>query len=202
MQGQTIKQQHEGDFGSSVAVYGQHIAVRGVGNQEDYVFTYMLDQHTNTWINNGKHSVPGDWPYVSIQNDLMVATVKDNLVCGIVYKLTKYNNNNNNRSVETTIINKNANNKNKNKNKNRESVATSSNNNNNRNVATSSNYNYGDVVWKEFARLTTKGDPMTSRSQGYDAVSIDGQIIFTGRLDDRDDGVGKVFVHELSNYNN
>ena len=83
-------------------------------------------------------------------------------------------------------------------------TATTSNNNNNNNNDNNNNNNnnHGDVVWKEFARLTTKGDPMTSDRQGNWAVSIEKQFIFTGRVDNRDEGVGKVFVHDLSNDNN
>ena len=172
--GQTIKQQNEGGFGLSVAVYGQHMAVRGI----DIVFTYMLDQHKNTWINSGKHSVPGFLSQVSIQNDLMVATINDMKnnpgVCGFVYKLTELkanNNNNNNNKI------------------------------NNGSVATTINNNHGDVVWKESSRLTTKGDPLTSRHQ-QSAISIEGKFVFTGRVDYRNEGFGKVFVHDLSNYNN
>ena len=159
-EGQTIKQ-HEhgvGFFGSSVAINGQHMAVSA---HYGVVFTCMLDQRTNTWINNGKHSVPGDdgESFVSIQNDLMVATINDMKnhpdECGIVYKLT----------------------------------------------ATTSNNNHGDVVWKEFARLTIKGDPMTSRQSNL-AVSVEGKFVFTGRVDYRHESVNKVFVHDLSNYNN
>ena len=69
-----------------------------VSNYDGEVFTYMLDQHTSTWVGNGKLSVPGDWSHVSIRNDLMVATITDVKnhpdVCGIVYKLTTTNNNN------------------------------------------------------------------------------------------------------------
>ena len=175
VQGQTIKKQHEGGFGLSVAVYGQHMAVRS----NDIVFTYMLEQHTNTWINNGNHSVPGLLSQVSIQNDLMVATINDMKnnpgVCGFLYKLTELkaiNNNNNNN-----------------------------NNNNKGSVATTSNNNHGDVVWKESSRLTSKGDPMTSGHQ-QSAISIEGKFVFIGRVDYRNEGVGKVFVHNLSNYNN
>ena len=154
--GQTIKQDGVEGFGVSVDIYGQHMAVSTV---EGIVFTYMLDQHTNTWINNGKHSVPSVLSQVSIQNDLMVATVNDRKnhpdECGIVYKLT----------------------------------------------ATTSNNNHGDVVWKEFARLTIKGDPMTSRQSNL-AVSVEGKFVFTGRVDYRHESVNKVFVHDLSNYNN
>ena len=49
VQGQTIRQL-VGMFSYSVAVYGQHIAVSSSADRA--VFTYMLDQHTNTWINN------------------------------------------------------------------------------------------------------------------------------------------------------
>ena len=58
-------------------------------------------------------------------------------------------------------------------------------------------------TWKEFARLTTKGDPMTSGEQRHWAVSIEESIIFTGRFNNRDDeGVGKVFLHQLPNGQN
>ena len=74
---------------------------------------------------------------------------------------------------------------------------------NNDNVTTSSNNNNGGVAWKEFARLTTKGDPMTSRYQYHTAVRIEEQLIFTVRLDTSCRGWdGKAFVHDLSNYNN
>ena len=131
-----------------------------VSDANSVVFTYILDQHTNTWINNGKHSLPSKWSsQVSIRDDLMVATVDNNPdMCGIVYKLSKSTNNNNN------------------------------NNNNN------------NVFWKEFARLTTKGDQGDpSIFQQNVAVSIEGSIIYTGRFDDFGEGVGKVFLHELPN---
>ena len=167
-QGQTIKEDDVGGFGSSVAIYGKHMAV---STASSYVFTYMLDQHTNTWINNGKHSVPSDETFVSIQNDLMVATINDMMnhsdECGIVYKLTATTSNNNNN-----------------------------NNNNNDSVAKTSKNN-----WKEIARLTTKGDLMTSEYQHHEAVSIQNHMIFTGRYDDLY-GDGKVFVHDLSKCNN
>ena len=71
-------------------------------------------------------------------------------------------------------------------------------NNNNGIVATASNNNHGNVAWQEFARLTTKGDPMTSGRQHHWAVSIEHHMVFTGR----DDDFGKVFVHQLLNYSN
>ena len=70
------------------------------------VFTYMLDQHTNTWINNGNHSVPGvleGGSSVAIQNDVLVATLSDVEkhpdVCGFVYKLTTTNNDDDNNNT-------------------------------------------------------------------------------------------------------
>ena len=61
-------------FGMSVSIHGQHMAV---SNSWQEVFTYILDYHSNTWIPNGKHSVPGRFPYVSIQNEFLVVTVTD-----------------------------------------------------------------------------------------------------------------------------
>ena len=119
----------------------------------------MLDQHSNTWFNNGKHSVPGEISLVSMQNDVMVATLRDVEkhpdVCGVVYNLTTINNNNN-----------------------------------------------SNVIWEEFARLTTKGDPVTSDRQRHWAVSIEESMIFTSRLDELGEGVGKVFLHKLPNNKN
>ena len=115
----------------------------------------------------------------------MVATMSDVVnhpdVCGVVYKLTAtttHNNENNNSINNNNGIN-------------------------DRSVTTSNSNNHGDVVWKEFARLTTKDDPMTGDifQQSQAAVSIQDQTIFTGRYDSRDEGVGKVFVHDLSKYN-
>ena len=170
-QGQTIKQDGVRDFALSVAIYGQHMAVSAYSG---HVLTYMLDQHSNTWISNGKYFVPCELPYVSIRNNLMVATVNDMKnhpdECGIVYKLTETTSNNNKNNNNGSF------------------TATKSNNNNN--------------IWVEFARLTTKGDPMTSDHQRHRAVSIEGQYIFTGRWDERGEVVGKVFLHQLPNYNN
>jgi len=173
VQGQTIKQKYV-DVGYSVAINGQHMAVSA---HDGVVFTYIFDQRTNTWIGNGKHSVPGKRSFVSIRNELLVVTVNDMQnhpdLCGVVYNLmaTPTSNNNNNKNNNGSVI------------------ATTSNNNNN------------NSIWKEFARLTTKGDPMRNH-QHHLAVSIKGSIIFTGRHDERGEGVGKVFVHELPKYYN
>ena len=108
-QGQAIEQDGAWDFGWSVAIHGQHLAVVS----ESVVFTYMLDHHSNTWINNGKLSVPGE-SSVLIQNDTLLATLIDMGnhpdVCGIVYKLKTTNSNGNSNS------NKNNNNNNINSN--------------------------------------------------------------------------------------
>ena len=56
---QAIKQDDVQYFGWSVTTWGQHMAVSGYG-EKSIVFTFMLDQHTNTWVGNGKHSVPGN----------------------------------------------------------------------------------------------------------------------------------------------
>ena len=173
-QGQTIKQDGVEYFGWSISIHDRHM---GVSTKRGFVFTYMLDQHTNTWINNGKLSAPGGWtPYVSIQNEVLVITVNDMDhhpdVCGIVYKLT---------STTTTT--------------------TTSNNNNNSN-SNKNNINNNNNIWVEIAQLTTKGDLMTSDEQLHWAVSIEGSTVFTGRFDGRDEGVGEVFLHELPDYNN
>ena len=52
---QTIIQDDVQDFGCSVTTWGQHMAVSSCG-EDNMVFTYMLDQHTNTWVGNGNHS--------------------------------------------------------------------------------------------------------------------------------------------------
>ena len=83
VQGQAIKQQQVEFFGLSVALYGQHMAV---SSDDSIVFTYMLDRRSNTWINNGKHPVPDGISNLSIQNEVMVATLEGHPdVCGVVY---------------------------------------------------------------------------------------------------------------------
>ena len=59
----------------------------------------------------------------------------------------------------------------------------------------SNNKNNNNVGWKEYARLTTKGDPMKS-GQYHQPVSIEGSMIFTGRMNG-----DKVLVHELPGNN-
>ena len=87
-QGQTIKLKDSvRGFGYSVAVYGQHMAV---STKVGIVFTYMLDQHTNTWVSNGKLSVTSGKTSVAIQNDILVAALESpshpvtEPVCGVV----------------------------------------------------------------------------------------------------------------------
>ena len=148
-------------------MYGHHMAV---GNYNGVLVTYKFDRQRNSWIRNGKHSVPGMGSDVSMQKNLLVVTVSDwqrhPAVCGIVYKLT----------ATTATTNDN-------------------NNNNNRSVTTMSNKNNNDVniVWKEFARLTIRGDPLKA-FKGISSVSIENGIVFTGSGQD-----GKVFIHKLSN---
>ena len=175
----------------SVAKHGQHMVVSADGG---HMFTYMLDQHSNTWINNGKLSAPGGLG-VSIQNEVLVITVNDMDhrpdVCGIVYKLTSATTTtrNNNKHADN-IINNNNNNSNNN----------IINNNSNNNII--NNNKNSNNIWVEIARLTTKGDPMRSHDQKHDVVSSEASTIFTGRFDYRHEGVCKVFKHELPNYNN
>ena len=171
-QGQAIKQDGVEYFGWSVAIYGQHMAV---SSKNRYVFSYSLDQYTNTWICNGRFSVPGGQDkFVSLYKDVLVVTFNDlkyhPYECGIVYKRTTTNNNNSNSSNA--------------------SVGTT----------TTSNKN---VIWKEIVRLTTKNDPMTSGDQQNYAVSVDEDMVFIGRADEKDrEAFGRVFGHGLTNYNN
>ena len=63
----------------------------------DGVFTYQLDAISNKWINNGRLTVPIEYPRVSMQKDTLVAALKDyyhhSTVSGYVYKLSTTNNN-------------------------------------------------------------------------------------------------------------
>ena len=143
-----------------------------VGSSNGLFFTYILNQTTNTWIRSGKHFVRGELSCLSIRNDLMVATITDM----------------ENNPDECGIVYK----------------LKSNNNNNNKSIGsiTATNNNNNDVVWKEFARLTTKGDPLTTGDQRHTAGSIAADHkIFTARFDGaHHEGVGRVFVHDLSKY--
>ena len=70
--------------------------------------------------------------------------------------------------------------------------ANNKNNNNNVSVAL--------YKWRQIAMLTTKTDPLTSYWQHHWAVSVEDHVVRIGRRDEHiPDGVGKVFVHDLSN---
>ena len=158
MDSRTNDQDGVENFGMSVAIYAQQMVV---GSFNGDVFTYKLDQGTNTWKGNGRFSVPVDiYTSVSIYMDVLVVTFKDEKnnpdVCGIVYKLTTANN----------------------------------------------NQNSSNLIWTEIVRLTTKNDPMTSVDQHHYGVSVDENMVFIGRWDEDDQAFGKVFVHDLTNYNN
>ena len=134
VQGQTIKEDSL-MFGSSVTIYGDHLAVSSFYGD---VFTYMLDQHTNTWVGNGNFSVQSAFfSSLHLDKDILAITVNNPWnrpdVCGVVYKLSTTATNTNNGNVVTTTITGNTN-----------------------------------VVWKEIALLTTKGDPVTTEHhQGH-----------------------------------
>ena len=135
------------------------------------VFTYMLDQHTNTWVGNGNLSVPSAfYPSLHLDKDILAITFTNPWnhpdVCGVVYKLSTTATNINNGNVVTTTI--------------------------------TDNYS-GNVVWKEIARLTTKGDPLTRENQWHSGISVKDKVVFIGRVDE---GFGKVFVHGLKYINN
>ena len=173
-QGQTIQEEGVRNFGWSVAIYGQHMAVGLFGKRHDSnLFTYKLDQQTNMWVSNGNHSVSSDSINLSLHKDMLVATVNHGKnhtdVNGVVFKLSAATTTNNN-----------------------EILATKSN-----------NIIKGDLVWKEFARLTTKNDPMTYRDDKRNGVSIEDQVVFIGRPGRRQDGnFGRVYAYDLSKYNN
>ena len=143
---QTIKQDEVRFFGVSIALYGHHMAVgtgvAGGWTDGEYVFTYNFDQKTNAWISNGKLSVPGGQTFVTLHNDMLVATVNDENqpeLCGMVFKLSK--------------------------------TATPTNDNENNNNSNTS----VKFVWKEFARLTTKGYPLNGHSNK--AVRIEENMV-------------------------
>merc|ERR1711962_137430 len=59
---QTIREEGVEDFGRSVAVYGNHMAASSYGdNYHTEIFTYHLDEASNTWIKNGQFTtqLPG-----------------------------------------------------------------------------------------------------------------------------------------------
>ena len=61
------------------------------------VYTYQVNKRSNAWINNGRLDLPsafnGADSYISMQNDILVATFTDKndhpSVCGYTYKLSK-----------------------------------------------------------------------------------------------------------------
>ena len=57
-QAQTIEQHGFESFGWSVTIHGPIMAVSAF---QGFVFTYRLDEDTNTWVNNGRLSVPSEW---------------------------------------------------------------------------------------------------------------------------------------------
>ena len=165
VEGQTIKQDGSSYFGWSVAIYGQHMAVSdGYG----HVFTFMFDDHTKTWVDNGRISVPNNiFSSLYLDKDMLAITVnnKGKLpdLCGVVYRL---------------------------------STATAT-----RTTTNNSSSNNGNVVWEEIARLTTKGDPITDEDQLHFDISVEEKVAFISRWK-YGEGVGKVFVHDLTNINN
>ena len=181
VESQTIRENGAKHFGWSIAMHGQHLAANSMFA---VIFTYNFDAHKNIWVSNGKLTPPKvKKSSISMHKDILVATVNDNLdlpgVCGVAYKLSKI-------SRGTTIDNKKINNDNNN------------NNDDDDNNDKNDNNNISDV-WKEFATLTTKNDPLKSRYQEHHAVSVDGNEIYITRLDESSGGVGKVFQYDLSN---
>ena len=62
------------------------------------------------------------------------------------------------------------------------------------------NKNGGEVFkWNHVGVLTTKTDPLTEDYQVHWAVGVDEQMAYIGRYDSADNGVGKLFLHDLSN---
>ena len=165
VEGQTIKQDGVQLFGWSVAIYGQHMAVSdGYG----HVFTFMFDDHTKTWVDNGRISVPNNiFSFLYLDKDMLAITVNNKGkypdLCGVVYRL---------------------------------STATAT-----RTTTNNSSSNNGNVVWEEIARLTTKGDPITDEDQLHFDISVEEKVAFISRWK-YGEGVGKVFVHDLTNINN
>ena len=87
---QTIKQDGVKYFGCSVAMYEHHMAVSAFhGN----VFTYKLDEYTNTWVGNGRLSVTSDLnSYLHLQKNILAINFNNRGkypdVCGAVYQLS------------------------------------------------------------------------------------------------------------------
>ena len=183
MERQTIKEDGVEYFGWSVTVYGQHLAVSAFRGD---VFTYKLDQHTNTWVGNGRLSVPSHRAeFLHLHKDILAITVNNKKyydLCGVVYKLSTATATT--TTTKTTINNNYINNG---------SFATTTTIENNIN---------GNVVWEEIARLTTKGDPITTDDYRlHFGISVEEKAVFTGR-NELFVGYGKVFVHDLTDINN
>ena len=54
------------------------------------------------------------------------------------------------------------------------------------------------VEWNKAATLKTKSDPLTGSKQFYMNVSVQDDLIYTGRFSYEDDNGGRVFVHDIS----
>ena len=80
-------------------------------------------------------------------------------------------------------------------------VITITNSNTNTNSCTSKNVN-GDnegFTWERFASLKTRGYPLKSYLQHHTAISVQGNFVFTGKIDPL--GFGMVFVHDIAKAN-
>ena len=92
----------------------------------------------------------------------------------------------------TLLSHRNNNNKNNKNNKN----------NNKNNTATTNDCGERDeekdVVWKKVARLKTEGFPLRNGAQYHRKVRVQGNVVFTGRLDHWRSS-GTVFVHKIPN---
>ena len=106
---QTIQQVEFGVFGTSVSLYGDHMAISSLDGQSEVnvVHTYHLDPISNSWINNGRFTLPAldYFSSVSMHKDFMVATLTDvsqPRVCGYVFKLSATTTSNSNSGNVTS----------------------------------------------------------------------------------------------------
>ena len=72
----------------------------------------------------------------------------------------------------------------------------SSNSNTTSNTTTNMKDNHEGLTWEKIATLKTTGYPVTDRY--HHAISIQENFVFTGRVDYNRNGVGMVFVHDIS----
>ena len=130
----------------------------------------MLDQHINTWVGNGNLSAPStSFTSFHLDKDILAITVTNPW----------------NHPDVCDVVYK---------------LSTTATNINNGNVVTITiTDNNNGNVWKEIARLTTKGDPVTSENQGHIGISVKEELVFIGRVGE---GFGKMFVHDLKHINN